>query len=150
LPDVPNEAALKVLLEGAIPTASPERDRVVLELLYGSGLRAAEVVGLNIDDFRDEDALLVRGKGRKERLVIFGDYARAAIQAWMPMRAKLLAKMKLETAALLFSVGPKRSAERLDVRTIGRIVKAVAEAKGFPPEKWHPHLLCLRDAHARS
>ncbi len=141
LPDVPNEDQVKKLLDGKIPTASPERDRVILELLYGSGLRAGELVGINVDDFRDEDVLVVRGKGRKERFVIIGEYAQAAIKAWLPIRTGLLAKFKLETAALLFSAGPKHSAERLDVRSVGRVVKAVAEAKGLDPAKWHPHLL---------
>ena len=45
-----------------------------------------------------------------------------------------------ETNALVFSVSPRRSLERLDVRSIGRIVKAIAEAKGLDPTKWHPHL----------
>src|SRR2546425_3607918 len=141
LPDVPNESEVKRLLDGEILTASPERDRVILELLYGSGLRASEVIGINIDDFRDEDVIVVRGKGRKERFVIFGDFARGAILAWLPVRARLLTKFKLETAALLFSVSPNQSVERLDVRSIGRVVKAIAEARGFDPKKWHPHLL---------
>lgn len=141
LPDVPNEGEVKKLLDGEIPTASPERDRVILELLYGSGLRAAELVGINLDDFRDEDALVIRGKGRKERFVIVGEYAQAAINAWRRIRSELLSKFKLETPALLFSVSPNRSAERLDVRSVGRVVKAVAEAKGLDPAKWHPHLL---------
>jgi len=141
LPDVPNETEIKILLDGKIPTDSPERDRVVLELPYGCGLRAAELVGINVDDFRDEDVMIVRGKGRKERFVIIGEYAQAAIQAWLPIRTKLLEKFKLETSALLFSVGPRRSIERLNVRSIGRIVKAVAEARGLDPAKWHPHLL---------
>lgn len=141
LPDVPNESEVKRLLDGEIPTASPERDRVILELLYGSGLRTSEAIGINLDDFRDEDVIVIRGKGRKERFVIFGDYARNAIRAWLPVRAELLTKFKLETPALLFGVSPRRSVERLDVRSIGRIVKAIAEARGLDPKKWHPHLL---------
>jgi integrase/recombinase XerC len=141
LPDVPNEVELKHYLDGEISTACPERDRVVLELLYGSSLRAAELVGINLDDFQDDDVILVRGKGRKERLVIFGEYARSAIQAWLPIRKKLLRRRKLKTPALLFSVSPHQSLQRLDVRSIGRIVKAVAEARGLDPSKWHPHLL---------
>lgn len=141
LPDVPSEDDVKKLLDGEILSASPERDRLILELLYGSGLRVAELVGIDLDDFRDEDALVVRGKGRKERFVIVGEYAQAAIQTWLPIRAELLAKFKLETAALLFSVGSNRSAERLDVRSVGRILKDVAKAKGLDPVKWHPHLL---------
>lgn len=139
LPDVPSEADIKRLLEGEIPGPCPERDRVILELLYGCGLRVAELCGLNLDDFRDEDVILVRGKGKKERLVILGEYAQAAIQAWLPARAKWLKKLKLQTNALLFSVGPHRSIERLDVRTIRRVLNQVTEAKGLP--QYHPHLL---------
>ncbi len=139
LPDVPSEADIKRLIDGNIPTACPERDRVVVEMLYGSGLRVSELCGINVDDFRDEDALLVRGKGRKERLVLFGEYAQAAIREWLPTRKALLAILGRETPALLFSVGPHRSPERLDVRSIRRILIEVAEAKGLP--KYNPHLL---------
>ena len=141
LPDVPSEDDVKKLLDGEIRSASPERDRLVLELLYGSGLRVAELVGIDLDDFREEDVLIVRGKGRKERFVIVGGYAQAAIKVWLPVRTELLAKFKIETPALLFSVGPRRSAERLEVRSVGRIIKEVAESKGLDPAKWHPHLL---------
>jgi integrase/recombinase XerC len=139
LPDVPTEAELKRLFEGETPGPCPTRNRVIIELLYGAGLRASEVVGLNLADFREVDAVLIRGKGKKERIVIFGEYAQAAIREWLPVRKKLLAIMKVETDALLFSVGPHRSAERLEVRSIGRIVKHIAETKGLPP--YNPHLL---------
>jgi integrase/recombinase XerC len=139
LPDVPNEADIRRLLEGDIPTPCPKRDRAILELLYGSGLRASEVAGINLDDFRDEDTLLIRGKGRKERLVVLGEYAQAAIHQWFPVREKLLAKMKFQTPALLFSVSSNHTVERLDVRSIHRVVKQVAEAKGLPA--YHPHTL---------
>jgi integrase/recombinase XerC len=108
-------------------------------MLYRSGLRVSELCGINIDDFRDEDILLVRGKGRKERNVLFGEYAQAAIREWLPVRMALLTKLKIKTSALLFSVGPRRSPERLDVRSIRRILLEVAEAKGLP--KYNPHLL---------
>lgn len=141
MPDVPNESELTKLLDGELLTASPERDRVILELLYGSGLRASELIGINLTDFQDEDALLVRGKGRKERFVIVGEYAQAALKSWLAIRTQLLEKFSLKTRALLFSVGRRRSVERLDVRSVGRIVKEVAKAKGLNREKWHPHLL---------
>ena len=139
LPDVPSEKDIRHLLSGKIPTACPERDRVALELLYGSGLRASELVGVNLEDFRGKDALLVRGKGNKERLVPVGHCAQRAIKAWLPVRSRLLAKMNLKTDALLFSVSGNRSVERLDVRSIHRSVKQVATAKGLPP--YHPHTL---------
>jgi len=121
--------------------ANAERDRIILELLYGCGLRVSELVGINLDDFRDEDVLLVRGKGKKERFVIVGECARAALKAWLQVRQNLLRKSHLNTPALLFSVGSRRSAERLDVRSVRRILRAVAKARGLDPEKWRPHSL---------
>ena len=93
---------------------SPSRNRVILELLYGGGLRASELAGLNLGDFREVDAVLVRGKGKKERMVIIGEYAQAAIRTWLPVRKKLLAIMKFQTDPLLFSVGtaPQRGTSR--------------------------------------
>jgi len=122
-----------------------ERDRLILELLYGCGLRVSELVGINLEDFHGEDVLLVRGKGKKERQVIVGEYARAALKAWLQVRQNLLQKGRLNTPALLFSVGPRPS-ERLDVRSVRRILRAVAKARGLDPEKWRPHL--LRHAYA--
>lgn len=140
LPDVPSEADMAKLIDGEMPGAFPERNRVILELLYSCGLRASEVVGVNVDDFSNGgDTLRVLGKGRKERLVPVGKMAQLAIAEWLPLRKKYLAETELETPALLFSVGPRESTERLDVRTIGRVVKAVAVAKGLP--SYHPHQL---------
>jgi integrase/recombinase XerC len=139
LPDVPSETDMAKLLNGRIKSACPERDRVILELLYSCGLRAAEVAGVNVDDFRNEDTLLVRGKGKKERMVPVGRKAQLAIAEWLPLRQKLLAEMELQTPALLFSVGPRESLERLDVRSIRRILQAIAVSKNLP--LYHPHQL---------
>jgi integrase/recombinase XerC len=138
LPDVPSEADMAKLIDGEIPSAYPERDRVILELLYSCGLRAAEVAGVNVDDFTS-NTLLVRGKGKKERLVPVGRKALLAVTEWLPLRKKYLTEMELETPALLFSLGPRESVERLDVRTIRRVVRAVAIANKLPP--YHPHQL---------
>src|SRR6478609_4895499 len=78
LPRVPNieqmNRAADHIGEGA--AAWPERDRVIFELLYGCGIRNAELVGINLDSVKwGDDAILVRGKGRKERLVPLGDEA---------------------------------------------------------------------------
>jgi site-specific recombinase XerC len=92
------------------------------------------LVGINLDDFQGEDVLLVRGKGKKERLVIVGEYARAALEAWLPLRQNLLRRSRIKTSALFFSVGPRPSIERLDARSVRRIIKAAAETRGLDPK----------------
>jgi len=64
-----------------------KRDRAILELLYGAGLRAGELVGLNLGDISlDEGLVRVIGKGRKERLVPFGKSATEALGAYLRVR----------------------------------------------------------------
>src|SRR3984893_7807129 len=65
------------------------RDAAVLALLYGSGLRRAEAVGLEVADYdRDAGTLKVRGKGNKERLAHLGDASQAALEAWLFFRGR--------------------------------------------------------------
>ncbi|HEY7668807.1 MAG TPA: site-specific tyrosine recombinase XerD [Actinomycetota bacterium] len=73
------------LLETADPsTASGARDRAILEVLYGSGLRISELVGLDVDDVDlQEGTVRVLGKGGKERSVPLGRYAREAVGAYL-------------------------------------------------------------------
>jgi integrase/recombinase XerD len=60
------------------------RDRTLLELLYGAGLRISEVIGLDLDDVDRVDRLVrVRGKGNKDRIVPYGRAAGAALEAWL-------------------------------------------------------------------
>lgn len=62
----------------------PRRDRALLELLYGAGLRISEAVALDLDDLDPVDRLVrVRGKGDKERVVPYGDLASQAIDGWL-------------------------------------------------------------------
>jgi integrase/recombinase XerC len=118
----------------------PARDAVIFELLYGSGIRNAELVGLDLKHVRwAAETLLVRGKGAKERLVPFGDAAAAAIRAYLPERAARLAAAGKQTDALLVSARVKGNG-RLTTRSVGRIVKRVALAHGMAPET-HPHTL---------
>src|SRR5215467_3381966 len=86
LPDVPSEKDMAKLLRRPFRSACPERDLVILELLYSCGLRASEVAGANVDDFRQDGTMLVRGKGRKERLVPVGRLANLAVAEWLPVR----------------------------------------------------------------
>jgi site-specific recombinase XerD len=67
--------------------AMAARDAAILALLYGSGLRRAEAVGLDVADYdRDAGTLKVRGKGNKERLAHLGDASQAALDAWLFVR----------------------------------------------------------------
>src|SRR5258708_9910277 len=76
LPRVPTMEEMNSVLDGAMPEIAsfPDRDRLMLELLYGCGIRNSELVGINLDDVRvTAEAVLIRGKGKKERYVPFGD-----------------------------------------------------------------------------
>jgi integrase/recombinase XerC len=92
LPQVPNAEVANALVDGRLPEAlerpDPKRDRLLLELLYGCGLRISEVVGLNLEDLdRAERWLRVRGKGRKERQVPYGTKAAAALDLYLAGRS---------------------------------------------------------------
>jgi integrase/recombinase XerC len=123
----------------------PARDVVIFELLYGCGIRNAELVGLDLKHIHwAAETLLVRGKGAKERLVPFGDVAAAAIRAYLPERTARLSAAGKQTDALLISARVKtarvKGNVRLTTRSVGRIVKRVALAHGMAPET-HPHTL---------
>jgi integrase/recombinase XerC len=111
------------------------RDRALLELLYASGLRAAEAVAVNLADCNlKEQMLRVRGKGRKERLVPFGSKAAAALKSYLEVRDKLLNGANREALFV------NHRGERLTTRSVGTIVKKYARL--FDPN-WdlHPHAL---------
>jgi integrase/recombinase XerC len=124
--------------------AWPERDRVIFELLYGCGIRNSELVGLDMQHVQwKNDAILVRGKGRKERLVPLGDEAAEALRVFLPLReAKLVAagKGKLVHEGPLVTNLRMRGDCRLTTRSVGRIVKAIALSRGLAADV-HPHTL---------
>jgi integrase/recombinase XerC len=139
LPRVPTIEEVNFVLDGKMPevAAFPERDRLMLELLYGCGIRSSELVGINLDDIRiGNEAILIRGKGKKERYVPFGGSARAALALYLPWRRQLLATVKKTNPALLVN----QRGGRLTTRSVGRIVKRIAVAKGLSPDV-HPHTL---------
>src|SRR5256886_2927751 len=103
LPRVPTLEEMNSVLDGEMPevAAFPERDRLMLELLYGCGIRNSELTGINLDDIRlSAEAILIRGKGKKERYVPFGDSVKSALAAYLPQRQKTLAETHKNTSAL--------------------------------------------------
>lgn len=139
LPRVPTIEEMNNVLDGKMPdvAAFPERDRLMLELLYGCGIRNSELIGIHLDDIRlSAEAILIRGKGKKERYVPFGDSVRTALAAYLPVRQQMLANTNKNTAGLLVNW----RGGRLTTRSVGRIIKKIAVAKGLSPDV-HPHTL---------
>ena len=136
LPKVIEPPHLQALIE-APDTSTPRglRDRAMLELLYGGGLRISELVGLDVAglDLVGGQAV-VRGKGDKERAVIFGEPAVRALQAYLDVGRPELADGP-EPALFL-----NRSGKRLSARSVQYAVSRYALAAGIP-EDVHPHLL---------
>ena len=139
LPRVPTMEEMNSVLDGAMPEVAsfPERDRLMLELLYGCGIRNSELVGINLDDVRvNAEAVLIRGKGKKERYVPFGEAVISALAGYLPARQLTLGESGKNTPALLIN----QRGGRLTTRSVGRIIKKIAVAKGLSPDV-HPHTL---------
>ena len=136
LPKVIEPPHLQALIE-APDTSTPQglRDRAILELLYGGGLRISELVGLDVAglDLVAGQAVVL-GKGDKERAVLFGEPAVRALQAYLDVARPELADGP-EPALFL-----NRSGKRLSARSVQYAVRRYALAAGIP-EEVHPHLL---------
>ncbi len=115
---------------GPAARAVDVRDLALIELLYGSGLRASELAGLPRASFSpDRPYLIVRGKGDKERLVPLSDRARAALSRWLAHRP--------DASAAMF---PVRGKPMSRVRLF-QIVRDLAAAAGIDPARVSPHVL---------
>jgi integrase/recombinase XerC len=120
------------------------RDRAIFELLYSSGLRVSELVGLNLEDVdREAQMLRVRGKGRKERLVPYGSKARKMLEEYEETRAGLLAGAKDRGGAQ--AVFLNYAGRRLQVRSVDRIVKKYTR---LLDTGWNAHAHAFRHAFA--
>jgi integrase/recombinase XerD len=135
LPRTLSEAQVEALL-GAPDTASVLglRDRAWMELLYASGLRVSELAALPaLAVFLDEGFVKVFGKGRKERLIPFGEGAEVWMRRWLEVRASLKPK------------GPElfvgRHGEGLSRQQLWRLLKRYAVRAGVPAKAVSPHVL---------
>ena len=139
VPIVPTAEQTNTLVDGVgedkFERPHPERDLALFELLYGCGLRISELVGLNLDDFDFRERWIrVRGKGRKERQVPYGEKAAKALEKYMGAR-------KARDGALFVN----HSGTRLSDRGAREIVKFYARMIAGDASL-HPH--SLRHAYA--
>lgn len=112
------------------------RDRAMLELLYATGVRVGELVGLNLDDIHTGERLIrVRGKGKKERLVPFGKKAENVMHEYLQNRYRIH-EGKIDKDALFLN----NRGERLSVRSVQRKVNHYLERTAVK-RKISPHSL---------
>jgi len=120
-----------------VGTPLGRRDRALLEFMYASGTRVAEVVGLDVIDIDLEDrTALVTGKGNKQRLVPIGVHAVSAIQSYLPDRRTTLAGRPDPGAVFLNARGG-----RLSRQGVWGIVRKAAKRAGLPADSVSPHVL---------
>ncbi len=141
LPKVLDPGALDRLLT-APEAETPQglRDRAMMELLYGGGLRISELVALDVGQVNlGEGTAIVHGKGAKERLVLFGEPAMLALERYLAEGRPALAagaKRGQGCPALFLN----RFGGRLTARSVQGLVRKYAVAAGIPADV-HPHLL---------
>lgn len=123
------DEVFKLLAEPSESDPFPTRDRAILEFLYSTGIRVAELVSRNLADLDfATEVVSVRGKGNKERLVPFGRHAREAIEKWLPARKKLiLERVKRGHQVDQNPLFLNNRGARITVRSIERLVKAYGE-----------------------
>ncbi|OGA17403.1 MAG: tyrosine recombinase XerC [Betaproteobacteria bacterium RIFCSPLOWO2_02_FULL_66_14] len=130
------EAAQRLLGSKPAEAAALIRDQAMFELMYSSGLRLAELVGLNLDDGRlelREAQVTVTGKGNRTRTVPVGSQARAALRRWLDARERLARPG--ERALFVGERGRRISRSLVNLR-----LKAMARRQGLDASV-HPHML---------
>jgi integrase/recombinase XerC len=131
------EQMIKFIETPETDTALGKRDRAILELLYASGIRVSELVNLNLTDIDfNNQTLRVKGKGRKERFVPFGDHAKKALQDYLGVRGELLAEAdpeKLDPTAVFMNYQGTRITPRSVGRMVDKYVKLCADVHHISP-----------------
>jgi integrase/recombinase XerC len=120
---LPIDEAVELLERAPATSVAGKRDHALLEMLYATGARVAEICGLDLADLdRSRGTIRVRGKGRKERIVPVGDVALSALDAYLAMRGE-----RGEDGPLFQNL----RGGRLTARSVHRIVRASARAAGL-------------------
>ena len=128
LPEVLSLEEVNRLVEAVdLSSAEGHRNRAMLEMLYGSGLRVSELTGLRLSDiYREEGYLLVRGKGSKQRLVPISPEADKWFGYWLEDRSHLDVKPEAKDIAFL-----NRYGRQLTRAMVFTIIKRLAEKAGI-------------------
>lgn len=136
LPKVLSQQQVEALLDQVSVTKTPIRDRVVMELLYSAGLRASEVVSVcSADIDLKSQTLMVKGKGSKERVCVFGNSCREAIESYLRVRRIPVGQLPIPKELVL-----NQSGKPITTRTVQNIVKRWCVQSGLPAEI-SPHTL---------
>lgn len=138
LPDVLSEQEVEKLLLASTSGKTPCRNKALIEMLYGSGLRVSELVNLRLSHLRSEDRLmLVKGKGDKERYVPIGDHAFASLNIYLKKeRPQLLKKGEIHRAEIWLGL----RGQALTRQSIYRILRDLGKLAGIQ-KNVYPHLL---------
>ena len=140
LPKALSQQEVMQLIEASGPAPDDEsadylrlRNRALVELMYSTGARVSEIVGLDLDEVDDSGLMRVRGKGSKERLVPVGSYAKAALDAYLVRSRPVLSSRGSARALFLNQRGA-----RLSRQSIWEIIQKAAEGVG---KEVSPHSL---------
>ncbi|MDP4755885.1 MAG: site-specific tyrosine recombinase XerD [Aquiluna sp.] len=140
LPKALSQQEVMQLIEASGPAPDDEsadylrlRNRALVELMYSTGARVSEIVGLDLDEVDDSGLMRVRGKGSKERLVPVGSYAKAALDAYLVRSRPVLSSRGSARALFLNQRGA-----RLSRQSIWEIIQKAAEGLG---KEVSPHSL---------
>ena len=150
---LPVEQVAEAMETPATERFSGMRDRAILEVFYGGGIRLGELVGLNLSSLDlAEGTIKVMGKGRKERIAPIGAKAQEALKAYLQRRAEILLECdisQVEAGALFLNGRGKRLSRRTVQRIVERHLRAVSEDDSLSPHRLrHSFAAHLLDAGA--
>jgi integrase/recombinase XerD len=119
---------------GAPGTTLASRDRALLELLYGTGSRISEAVGLDLDDLDLEDStVLLRGKGGKQRIVPIGSYARASLVDYLTASRTALVSARVNSPAVFLNARGGRLSRQSAWTVLTKAAKRAGVAADVSP-----------------
>lgn len=116
-------------------TAKPldKRDKAMMELLYATGIRVSELVGIDLEDVKFTERLIrIKGKGKKERLVPFGRMAEESLRSYLRVRP-LINKGQVEEAPLFLNYRGRKLSPRSVERTVDKYIRRSAVRRKISP-----------------